>query len=407
MKESTKALLERYGQTHLLDYYEKLNDTEKSSLDFQLERLDWGLFDVLEHPEIIRERGEIAPIQVQTTEMLREHSEEDREVGLRQIHDGKVGALMLAGGQGTRLGCHSAKGMYDIGETHELFIFEQLIRNMIEQVRLAREWIPLFIMTSEKNHEETVLFLNEHHFFGYNPNYVYFFKQEMAPATDFEGHLLMERPDKIVSSPNGNGGWFSSFVNAGLLEKAKQMGVEWLNTFAVDNVLQRIADPCFIGAVIRKNCPCGAKVVRKADPEERVGVLCREDGRPSIIEYYEMPRELNYAKDENGEYLYNYGVILNYLFRLDRLEQIAGHPLPYHIVEKKIPYVDVNGGLRIPEKPNGYKFEKLILDMVHMMDGCLACEVEREKEFAPVKNRTGVDSVDTARELLRKNGVEL
>ena len=180
-----------------------------------------------------------------------------------------------------------------------------------------------------------------------------------------------------------------------------------VNAFAVDNVLQRIADPCFIGAVLTGNYVCGAKVVRKADPEEQVGVLCLEDGKPSIIEYYEMSHEMNYARDEKGNYLYCFGVILNYLFRLDRLEAIAGDHMPVHVVEKKIPYIDPDGTPHKPESPNGYKFETLILDMVHMMDNCLAYEVVREHEFAPVKNKTGVDSVDTARELLAKNGVTL
>ena len=192
-----------------------------------------------------------------------------------------------------------------------------------------------------------------------------------------------------------------------MLKKAKEMGVEWLNCFAVDNVLQRIADPCFVGAVIDQNCVSGAKVVRKADPEERVGVLCLEDGKPSIVEYYEMTHEMNYAKDEQGNYLYCFGVILNYLFRMDKLEEIIAKRMPTHVVEKKIPYVDPDGTAHAPETPNGYKFETLILDMVHMMDNCLAYEVDREREFAPVKNKVGVDSIDTARELLKKNGVEI
>ncbi len=407
MKESTMELLEKYGQTHLLEYYNVLDDRARKSMDFQLAKLDWHLLDLLEHSEERQKRGEIAPIGALNIDEIHEHASEYTEEGLAAIRAGKVGALLLAGGQGTRLGCQGPKGVYNIGETHELYIFELLFKNTLDVVRQAGDWIPFFIMTSDKNHNETVLFLNEHHFFGYNPDYVFFFKQEMAPAVDFNHKLLMERPDRLAFSPNGNGGWFSSFVHAGLLERAKKMGIEWLNAFAVDNVLQKIADPCFIGAVIRNGCVSGAKVVHKADPEERVGVLCLEDGKPSIIEYYEMTHEMNYAKDEDGKYLYNYGVILNYLFRLDRLEAIADAHLPIHLVEKKIPYIDPDGICHNPETPNGYKFETLILDMVQMMDNCLAYEVEREREFAPVKNRTGVDSVDTARELLRKNGVEL
>ncbi len=187
----------------------------------------------------------------------------------------------------------------------------------------------------------------------------------------------------------------------------KEAGVEWLTAFAVDNVLQRINDPAFVGAVIDSGCDCGGMVVRKADPNERVGVLCTEDGKPSIVEYYEMTDDMIHLKDENGNLLYNFGVILNYMFNLDRLTEIKSKRLPLHIVEKKIPYIDDDGNLIKPTTPNGYKFESLILDMIHMMDSCCPFEVEREKAFAPVKNPTGVDSVESARKLLEKNGVTL
>ena len=184
-------------------------------------------------------------------------------------------------------------------------------------------------------------------------------------------------------------------------------GIEWLNIFAVDNVLQRIADPCFVGAVLKKNCAVGAKVVRKNAPDEKVGVMCLEDGRPSIVEYYELSEEMMNARDENGDPAYNFGVILNYLFRVADLEKMAAGSLPLHIVEKKIPFLDANGNLVKPEEPNGYKYENLVLDMIHKLDSCLPFEVVREREFAPIKNKTGVDSVESARALLEKNGVIL
>ena len=187
----------------------------------------------------------------------------------------------------------------------------------------------------------------------------------------------------------------------------KEEGIEWLNVFAVDNVLQRIADPCFVGATIEKNCVVGAKVVRKNAPDEKVGVICLEDGRPSIVEYYELTEELMTAKDANGDPAYYFGVILNYLFSVEELIKILEKNLPLHIVEKKIPYLNEAGELVKPEEPNGYKFESLVLDMIHQMASCLPFEVVREKEFAPIKNKTGIDSVESARELLKKNGVEL
>ena len=193
----------------------------------------------------------------------------------------------------------------------------------------------------------------------------------------------------------------------GVVDKIHEAGIEWLNVFAVDNVLQRIADPCFVGAVILTDSDVGAKVVRKNAPDEKIGVMCLEDGRPSIVEYYELTEELMNAKDENGDPAYSFGVILNYLFREKSLEEIAAKKLPLHIVEKKIPCLDENGELIKPEEPNGYKYEQLVLDMIHQLDSCLPYEVERNYEFAPIKNKTGIDSVESARELCKENGIEL
>ena len=194
---------------------------------------------------------------------------------------------------------------------------------------------------------------------------------------------------------------------AGLDKILTDEGIEWIDVFAVDNVLQRICDPCFVGATILADVSVGAKVVRKAAPDEKVGVMCLEDGRPSIVEYYELSEDMMNAKDANGDPAYNYGVILNYLFRTSELKNVADDKMPLHVVKKKIPYIDENADVVKPTEPNGYKFEQLVLDMIHQLSTCLPYEVIREKEFAPIKNPTGIDSVESARELLKKNNVEL
>lgn len=374
-------------------------------LEEQLEGLDWTVLDLLHGGK--QERGSFAPLGAMEREEIAHRRGELEQAGLEALRAGKVGAILLAGGQGTRLGFDKAKGMYNIGETRTLYIFEQLIENLKKVTAQAGVWVPLYIMTSEKNDSDTRAFFREHDFFGYDPAYVQFFVQEMAPAVDFEGNLLLEAPDSLAMSPNGNGGWFQSMLAAGLEQDLRGKGIEWLNVFAVDNVLQQIADPVFVGATLLSGCVCGAKVVRKCDPYERVGALCLEDGHPSIVEYYELTPEMAEARDEKGTLLYGFGVILNYLFRVDRLMDITGRKLPVHVVEKKVPYLDEGGNLVKPAEPNAYKFETLILDMVYMMDNCLSFEVEREREFAPVKNAAGVDSVESARELLRQNGISL
>ncbi len=402
-----KEKLERYGQEHVLKYYDELSKDEKAALLAQVEATDMNVLSACGHKEELIKRGVITPLAAMQLPEIEANREAYTARGIKAIQDGQVGTVLLAGGMGTRLGSDNPKGMFNVGVTRRLYIFECLINNLMEVVRQADAWIHLFVMTSEKNHEATVKFLKEHDFFGYREEYVHFFRQAMAAATDYDGKIYLEGKGRLATSPNGNGGWFISMNNAGLLELLKKEGIQWLNAFAVDNVLQRIADPCFIGATLEKNCVAGAKVVRKNARDEKVGAICLEDGRPSIVEYYDMTDELMDAKDENGDPAYNFGVILNYLFNVDELVRIMNEHLPLHLVEKKIPCLNEEGELVKPEAPNGFKYENLILDMIHQMKSCLPYEVVREKEFAPIKNMTGIDSVESARELLKRNGVEL
>lgn len=402
-----KEKLKKYGQEHVLKYYDELSGQEQEAFLKQIEATDMSLLEACRHRENLGQRGVISPLAAMQLPEIEENKEAFTAVGLEAVRAGKIGAVLLAGGMGTRLGSDDPKGMYNVGLTRELYIFECLIHNLSDVVRQADTWIHLFVMTSEKNHEATVSFLQEHEYFGYQAEYVHFFRQEMAAAADYEGRIYLEGKGRLSTSPNGNGGWFISMKNAGLLDLVKKAGIEWLNVFSVDNVLQKIADPCFAGAVISKGCAVGAKVVRKNAPDEKVGVMCLEDGRPSIVEYYELTEELMNARDEKGDPAYYFGVILNYLFRVQDLIGILDQHLPLHIVEKKIPYLNEEGELVKPDEPNGYKFENLVLDMIHQMESCLPYEVVREKEFAPIKNRTGVDSVESARALLQQNGVVL
>lgn len=408
MKEKElENVLKEHNQEHIFEAYKKLDEKGKEKLIAQIEKIDWSILAMAGHEELAQERGKLVPLSALEVPEIEKNGAKYEQVGLDAIKAGKVGAVLLAGGQGTRLGFDGPKGKYNIGITKEMYIFERLIRNLQDVTDKVGCFVPLYIMTSDKNHNETTAFFEEKDYFGYPKDFVKFFKQEMAPSVDFNGKLFMEAPDSLSLSPNGNGGWFYSMAVTGVLNDVKVRGVEWLNIFAVDNVLQRIADPVFVGATLDSGRVSGAKVVRKADPEEKIGVLCLEDGKPSIVEYYEMTEEIINSREANGELSYNFGVILNYLFRVDQLEEISSKKMPVHVVEKKIPYLDENGVLIKPESPNGYKFELLVLDMIHLFENCLSYEVVRDYEFAPIKNKTGVDSVESARALLQKNGVEL
>ena len=406
-EEELFSVLEEHGQAHVIEAYKKLDDAGKEKLAAQVERIDWSIVDMAKQENTAQERGKLEPLSALEVSEIEKDKTKYEEIGLDAIRAGKVGAVLLAGGQGTRLGSDGPKGKYNIGLTKDVYIFERLIRNLLDVTGKAGCYVPLYVMTSDKNHDETIAFFEEKNYFGYPKDFVKFFKQEMAPSVDFQGKLYMESADSLSLSPNGNGGWFYSMEVTGVLKDVKARGVEWLNIFAVDNVLQRIADPVFVGATIDSGCVSGAKVVRKADPEEKIGVLCLEDGKPSIVEYYEMTEEIINSREANGELSYNFGVILNYLFRVDQLEEISSQKMTVHVVEKKIPFIDEKGVLVKPESPNGYKFELLVLDMIHMFDNCLSYEVVRDYEFAPIKNKSGVDSVESARALLQKNGVAL
>ena len=371
------AKLEAADQLHVLKYYEELSEGEKEALLAQVEATDFSVIEACKKENIAVEKGVISPLAAMELTEITAKKELFEEIGVKAIQNGKVGAVLLAGGMGTRLGSDDPKGMYNIGLTKEVFIFQRLIENLMDVVRATSTYIHLFIMTSDKNDEATRKFLAEKNYFGYNPEFIHFFMQEMAPATDYEGHVYMESKSQISTSPNGNGGWFVSLKVAGLLDFIHAEGIEWINIFAVDNVLQRIADPVFVGATIDAKASVGSKVVRKSAP------------------------------DEKGDPAYNFGVILNYLFSVNALENMFAGDMPVHVVEKKIPYINEAGELVKPETPNGYKFEGLVLDMIHQLDTCLPFEVVRKKEFAPIKNKTGVDSVESARALCLENGIEL
>ena len=355
----------------------------------------------------------IFPIEAMTVDEIDAKRDEFRQTGLDSISRGELACVLLAGGMGTRLGYDGPKGTLDIGLTHPLYIFErhiECLKNVLKSAPGAM--IPLYIMTSEKNDQATREFFREHDYFGYPEKNIRFFIQETAPACDYDGRLLFEgrtaEGELIPStSPNGNGGWFSSLKKYGYTDEMKKAGVKWINVFGVDNVLAKTADPVFLGAVIESKRGSGSKVVRKVSPEEKVGVLCRRGGHPSIVEYFDLSRTQARQQNPDGTLTYGMGVIVNYIFSLQELSDIAQMDMPVHRVEKKIPYIDENGTLIKPDKPNGYKFEILITDLLCYLRDNLPFEVRRSEEFAPVKNLHGTDSLDSARELLRANGVTL
>ena len=403
LDKTLEKRLNEYGQEHLFPILESLTEEEMIRFSEELLAVDFEIFERAKHFEE-KTYETLTPIPIFHAKRAEEEKEELENIGLRAIAAGKVGAVLLCGGQGTRLGYPHAKGMFNIGITKEMPIFSLHFEYLCEVAKRAGKWFPIYIMTSVYNRKEIEAFLQEHSFFGYEPSAVRFFTQNMAPATDFEGKLYQNSPSSLVLSPDGNGGWYSSLISEGFSDDIRENGLEWFNVVAIDNVLQKTADPCFIGAVIKENAACGAKVVKKATPDERIGLICQNDGHPAVIEYFELDR-LKKEKAVCTEEM-EYGVILNYLFRVDEMEKTLSQKLPVHKARKKIPYYR-DGEYVKPETENGFKYEMLATDLVERMASCLAYEIVREREFAPAKNATGIDSVESAREMLLALGYEL
>ncbi len=402
-----KEKLNKYNQQQLLNFENELSEDEKKALYEQIAGLDFSYLDEL-NKNAEAEKQTITPIKAMTVNEINANKQDFKNIGIKALQNQEVGVLLLAGGMGTRLGSDNPKGMFNIGITKDVYIFQRLIENILDVVKECGCMIPFFIMASEKNDYATREFLKEHNYFGYDPNYIRFFVQDMAPCCTFDGKILLEEKGRVATSPNGNGGWFNSLLNnAEAKAMLQNYNLKWLNVFAVDNVLQKIADPVFIGATLKGNYQIGSKVIRKVDPYEKVGVMCLKNGKPSIVEYIDLTDDMAHETDENGERVYNFGVILNYLFNVETLYEIKDKKLPIHVVTKKVEYVNEASEKIKPEEPNAHKFEMLCVDMIEFADTCLPFEVVREHEFAPIKNKTGVDSVESARKLLQQNGYEL
>lgn len=405
--QDAQSLLNEHGQSDLLKDYDKYSAGEKVKLLRQIASIDWDLINLIKQGANKRPLGVLTPPKACELKEIEDNRTRFKDMGQFLIRAGKVGVVLLAGGMGTRLGFGKPKGELNVGLKRQLFVYECLIKNLLDVVSDARAYVPLYIMTNDDYREGSEQFLKDHKFFGYPKEMITFFTQENNVCVDLKGRLFFDKPGHLACSPDGNGGWFKSMDKADLIYDLNQKGIEWLNVFSVDNVLQRMADPVFLGAVALGGYDSGAKAVRKVDVFEKVGVFCHEDGHPSVVEYYEMDDVTKGLRDENGELTYRFGVTLNYVFSVKKLKEVLDAKFPVHFAKKKIPYMDEEGKTVIPKEPNGYKFETLAADMVGMMDDCLCYEIVRAREFAPIKNATGPDSIDTARKLLEENGVVL
>ena len=404
--ENIRRTLKKYSQEHLLNEYEKLDVAKQKKLLDQIEHIDFELINSLYNntkKQVDVEENKISPIEYLDKDKLNGYYKGFYETGEKAIKEGKLAAVTMAGGQGTRLGHDGPKGTFDIGLDSHKSLFELLSDSLKEQGKKYNVVIPWFIMTSEENNEDTVKFFAKHRNFGYEKDKnLFFFKQGELPMVDTEGKILIGEDGLVKEAADGHGGIYEALVKNGMTKKMRELGVEWIFIGGVDNCLVKMVDPVLMGIAIQKHVTAAGKSVVKANPQEKVGVFCKRNGRPSVVEYTEIPKEMAEAKDSRGELIYGESHILCNLFNIDAVERMGTKPLPYHVAYKKATYIDKNGNKVVPDGPNAYKFEAFLFDAFGELDDMAVLRVKREEEFAPVKNAEGVDSPETARELYRK-----
>ncbi len=406
--EEVKDILKKYGQEHLLNHYEDLDEKKKQILLEQIKDIDFELVNKLydsTKEQKINTNDKITPIDYLDKYKLNDQYKYYESIGKKAIKEGKLAAVTMAGGQGTRLGHSGPKGTYDIGLDSHKSLFELLSDNLKEEGKKYDVIIPWFIMTSKENNKDTVEFFEKHRYFGYKKDKnIFFFEQGELPMMDTEGKILIGEDGLIKLAADGHGGIYESLVKTKMTNKMRELGVEWVFIGGVDNCLVKMVDPVLMGIAIDKKVTVACKSVVKANPHEKVGVFCKRNGKPNVIEYSEITDEMAEATDENGELLYGESHILCNLFSIEAIERMGAEPLPYHVAFKKAKYIDKDGNLVVPDSPNAYKFEAFLFDAFGEVDDMAVLRVKREEEFAPVKNsdEKGVDCPKTARELYKK-----
>ena len=406
--EEVKSILKKYGQEHLLNHYDGLSEEKKKELLEQINNIDFELVnDLYNSTKQTKTKNDdkIEAIDYLDKFKLNDEYKYYENIGKKAIKEGKLAAVTMAGGQGTRLGHNGPKGTYDIGLDSHKSLFELLCDNLKEEGKKYGVTIPWFIMTSRENNKDTVEFFEKHRYFGYQKNKnIFFFEQGELPMMDTEGKILIGEDGLVKLAADGHGGIYESLVKTKMTNKMRELGVEWVFIGGVDNCLVKMVDPVLMGIAIDKKVTVACKSVVKDNPHEKVGVFCRRNGKPNVIEYSEITDEMAEAVDENGELLYGESHILCNLFSIDAIERMGAEPLPYHVAYKKAKYIDKDGNLVVPDSPNAYKFEAFLFDAFGEVDDMAILRVKREEEFAPVKNsdEKGVDCPKTARELYKK-----
>ncbi|XP_037076480.1 UDP-N-acetylhexosamine pyrophosphorylase-like isoform X2 [Pollicipes pollicipes] len=417
--DSLRADLEKVGQEHVLRFWSDLEPQRQRKLYNDLRGIDLpevnafyrSTLEEAEDQEKLDDRLKPVPADVFGSVVRSSPEELQRynDVGLEAVSRGEVGVLLLAGGQGTRLGVSYPKGMYDVGLPSRKTLYQLQSERVRRLQRLAAERtgraggrITWYVMTSESTKEPTVRFFEKNDFFGLDKQDLVFFEQGTLPCFSFDGKIILEAPDRVAHAPDGNGGLYRALERENMLQDMAERGVQYLHVYCVDNILVKMADPVFMGYCISRGADCGAKVVEKAFPTEAVGVVCQVDGHYQVVEYSEITLKTAQRRNPDGRLTFSAGSICNHFFTADFLRYVVREhetELLHHVAKKKIPYVDEAGQTQKPDRPNGIKMEKFVFDVFQFSKNFAVWEVLREDEFSPLKNADGAekDTPTTAR----------
>ncbi len=399
--------LKEYGQNHIVNILEKLDETKKQELIEQINKIDFHqMMELYQNTkkEIEFKESKIEPVPyLDKAKLTKEQREEFDKLGEEVVKNNQYAVVTMAGGQGTRLGHTGPKGTFKLDVYGKgKYLFEILADNLQEANKKYGVVINWYIMTSKENNADTVEFLEKNNYFGYDKNKVTIFKQSELPLVDTEGKFLINKEYKIKEASDGNGGTYSSLRASGCLADMKEKGIKWVFIGSVDNALLKMIDVTLLGMAVKKGVQIASKSVAKANPQERVGVFCKMNNHPKVIEYTELPERMAEEVDSDGELKFGESHIMCNLYTIDAIEKISKEPLIYHTAFKKNSYIDENGKEVIPTEPNSYKFESFIFDAFELFDDIAILRGKREDDFAPVKNKEGVDSPKTAKELYEK-----
>ena len=397
--QEAEKKLKSCGQEHLLSFWKKLSAKERKTLLGQIEKIEPKNVARCQAAlkagadAVDNSKGVAPKVDVLKGAKLKRAI----AAGEKELEQGRVAALLVAGGQGSRLGFEGPKGCYPIGPITDMPLFYFHARKILAREIRYNTTIPFYIMTSEANNAATIKCFEENDYFGLNPDDVFFFTQGMWPGMTKEGEIILDAPGHIFMSPDGHGGLLAALDRSGALDDMKDRGITSVFYFQVDNPLVEIADPAFIGYHVLKDSDYSLKLCAKADPFEKVGVPMKFGSTYRMVEYSEMTKEQCLRKTGKGELYFKYGSPAIHVFDRDFLAREAKEAMPLHLAFKKIPFVDAKGKVVKPTEPNGYKFEKFIFDVLPKAKTAAFLAFDPKDEFSPVKNAEGKDSPDTCR----------